>query len=341
VNSTEKKTSPGQVVQFDRRRQASLDSLVALLRPSGTVNTLPEADAILEAAFGSKTNTALATTVASVPTTTGATLTSGAGLAVNDAISIVVSAKKYVRFLTAINTGTGVATWAPALPAAPIVGAVVKCGTTYKLSTDLSISLAILQCLTSYRRECRGIGIDKFAVALDGNAEPQFTVSGPAQKHVTDASAVADPGTFTQVGGNPPSGIIGETYIADVSYLIKKAGVDLSNGLAVRNSEYGANTDTGEASELYREDRRAVGVTLEAFAETQASLHDFAIAGTRKSFFNQTGRTDGNIIAIYCPIVEWKVPDLDAPEGPASWSFKGTALESSDGANDEIMLALL
>jgi hypothetical protein len=108
----------------------------------------------------------------------------------------------------------------------------------------------------------------------------------------------------------------------------------------VRNEEFGSNSDTGQASELFRDGRRSVAVSLDAFVETAASLHDFAVAGTKKSLFVQNGRTEGNIVAVYCPIVYWKVPDTDSPDTATNWSFKGTALESADGANDEYLLAI-
>jgi hypothetical protein len=343
VNSPEKKTSPGQVAIFDRRVMASLGSLVGLARPSGTINTLPELDPVFEAAFGAKTNVVLSTTIAvgGAGTTTADTLTSGAGLAIGDGLLFVCpDGKKRVRFLVTINTGNGVATWAPALPAALTDGAAVKACLTYKLTTDLAISLAFLHVFTGFRRELRGAGIDKLALALDANSEPQFTASGPAADHKSDAAAVADPTTFTQVGGNPPSGLVGDTLIGDTSYLIKKAGLDLTNGLKVRNEEYGANADSAIASELYRDGRRAIGVSLDAFVETAATLYDLAKAGTTSSFFSQTGRTEGNIIAVFAPKVNWSgVPDTDEPEGAASWSAKGVGLESVDGANDELIAA--
>lgn len=340
VNSTEKKTSPGQVVQFDRRSAANLDTLAALLRPSGVLNTLPECSPVLKAAFGSVRNTTLSTTVNdAAATTTGATLTSVVGLEVGDPLLFIVGGKKYVRFVTAI-AGSDV-TWAPALPAAPADTSAVKAGIVYRLTTDLALSLAMLHCLDSFRRECRGIGIDKLSLTFDANSEMQFSASGPAQKQLTDGDAVADPATFTQVGGNPPSGIVGNTYIGDTVCLMKKAQFDLTNSLAVRNEELGSNGDSGVASDIYRAGRRSVSLSLDTFAEDVAVLHDFAMDGTHKSFFTQVGRTEGNIVALYLPIVDWKVPDTDSPEGPTNWSFKGTALESADEANDEVMLALL
>ena len=57
--------------------------------------------------------------------------------------------------------------------------------------------------------------------------------------------------------------------------------------------------------------------------------------------FCQTGRTEGNIIAIYCPYTEFTVPDTDDGDGQPTWPFKGMALESADDANDDVLLAIL
>ena len=54
----------------------------------------------------------------------------------------------------------------------------------------------------------------------------------------------------------------------------------------------------------------------------------------------QTGRTEGNIVGVYAPVVEWKVPGTDDPDEEVNWSFEGTALESADGQNDELSLGL-
>lgn len=243
-----------------------------------------------------------------------------------------------MRFLTSV--AGAVVTWAPNLPSDPGPGAVVKSGITYKLSTDLALSIVLCHYLTGYARELRGLGIDKLNFTFDPNEEPRFVASGPAQKMLNDAATIAQPGSFTSVGGNPPSGIIGDCMIGNTAYLVKKSGVELTNGLMVRNGEYDTN-GTGFATEVYRSGRRAAMVSLEAFAETAATLHDLAMAGTVASFFKQTGRTEGNIVAIYCPKVNWSVPDTDTGDEAVNWSFKGTALETADGLNDEVRLALL
>jgi hypothetical protein len=337
VVSAERKTSPGAVNLFDRRQVAGLSSLQALLRPSGVLNTVPEVDPILECAFGTKRNVVLSTTIAAagLGTTVADTLTSAAGLAVGDALVFTRSGVKYVRFLTTVNTGTGVITWAPALPTPMADGETVKSAITYKLSTDLALSLTVAHYLSGFKRELTGAAIDSLKLDFDGTEEARLDASGPAKEQRT-GTAQAEPASATQVGGNPPTGMVGELYIGNTAYLHRKLGVDLKNGLAMRNVEAGSNV----ASEVYRANRRETMVSLEAFAETEATLYDLCEAGTYASLFRQNGRTEGNIVAVYCPIVNWQVPETTNEEDATNWNFTGRALESTDGANDELILAV-
>lgn len=339
VTSPEKKQSPGPATRFDRKKTAELSTLVALLRPSGTLNTLPEGDPIYEAAFGDVTNVSLATTVeaAPAPAVTGATVASAGNLVAGDAVLIGIAGHPRTPFVRVLTDVTGAAlTWAPALPSAPSAGDAVKGGITYKLTTDLAISLCIGHYLTAFRRELLGAGINELALAFDGNEEPRLTASGPASSQLTGTAQDA-PASFTTVGGNPPSGLIGELQIGSEIYKFKNMEVTMSNGLAVRNQEYGVNAP----SELYRSGRREIGLSLESFAETEGPLYDLAEAGTNVVVMKQTGKTEGNIIGIFAPKVEFKVPETDDPDEETSWSFSGTALESADGENDELTLALM
>lgn len=338
VNSPEKKDSPGTVNLFDRRTVAGLSGLTCLARPSGVLNTLPEADFVYEAAFGSKTNVTLATTIAvgGLGTTTADTLTSAAGLAVGDGIVFThQDGKRYVRIIQSVAANA--ITWAPALPSPLSDGQAAKGCITYKLTTDLAISVMFLHVLTNFRREQRGIGIDKFQMLFDANEEPRFVASGPGQQELSEAAAIADPGGFTTVGGHPPSGLVGDLYIGDVVYLFKKFDFDMTNGLKVRNEEYG---NDGLATEVYRDGRRALALNLTAFVETAATLQALAKAGTYSSLFKQTGRTEGNTIAVYFPKIDWKVPDTATGDNALDWTFKGMPIETADGANDEVKLVL-
>lgn len=338
VTSPEKKVSPGPVNRFDRKKSAELSTLAALLRPSGVLNTLPEIDPVLEAAFGDVTNVTLATTVevSPAPSTTTATVASAGTLAAGDAILIWITGQDDSPFVRVLTDVTGAAlTWAPALRVAPSAGDALKGGITYQLTTDLAISLCIAHYLTGFRRELLGAGINELAMAFDANEEPRVTASGPAKEQLTGTTQDS-PATFTAVGGNPPSGLIGELLIDGAAYLFKNIEVTIGNGLMIRNQEYGVNGGT----ELYRQGRREISIGINAFAETEATLYDLAETGTNVSLLKQTGRTEGNIVALYAPIVEIKVPETDDPEEEVSWDFEGLALESADEENDEITLAL-
>ena len=448
VTSPEKKQTPGPVHRFDRRSAASFALRSALIRPSGTLNTLPELDPILKAGFGTVTNVTLATTftpnavavalagdgagnvedgtheyyvtftdaagettpsaavtvtvvdkavdgkvdVTSIPLgptgTTGRKLyrtaaglsgvanakllttladnttliyddnTADAGLGavapvadtsllltttsgfvadvgtlvVGDGILITRSGVRYARKLTAVSTTN--LTWAPALPTAATAGEAVKGTITYKLTTDLALSLTAAHYLPGFSREMNGIGIDRLSLVFDGTEEARVTASGPAKAQVT--AAQAEPAAFTTVGGNPPTGMVGELYLDATLALHKTLSIEVTNGLRVRHEEAGAAAPT----EVYRAGRREISVSLETYAETEADLYDLAEAGTNVALFRQNGRTEGNIVAVYAPRVEFKVPETGDEDEAVNWPFTGMALESADGQNDELTLIL-
>lgn len=338
TTSPEKKQSPGPATRLDRKKTAGLGTLVSLLRPSGALNTLPEIDPILEAAFGAKTNVTLSTTVeaAPSPTATGATVASAGALAIGDAVLIAVTGQSgpFVRVLTGVSGAA--LTWSPALPAAPSSGDALKGGVTYSLTTDLAISLTVAHYLSTFKRELLGVGINQLTLGFDQNEEPRATASGPAATQLSGTTQ-SKPAAFTTVGGNPPSGLVGECLIDGTAYLIKTLEVGMTNGIVARNREYGVNTPT----EIYRQGRRETTLSLEADAETEATLYDKTEAGTNVTLLKQTGKTEGNIVAIYCPKAEFKVPEQDDPDEEVNWSFTGMALETVDGANDELTLALM
>src|SRR5688572_42271 len=146
INTDEKQSSPGRSAsnRVDMRETAGW-SYEGLLRPSGTIQTPPDLHEVLECAFGSVTNVALSTTVASGGAVGGATLTSAAGLAKNDFVLIVCpDGKKRMRRLSAAPAGA-VVTWAPDLPAGqiPANGAAVKGCITYKPTSSLILALTL------------------------------------------------------------------------------------------------------------------------------------------------------------------------------------------------------
>ena len=337
--STEKKQSPGPAVRFDRRRNYEFDLRSALLRPSGVLNTLPECDPILECGFGSVVNVSDADGVfTGTPTTTTGTTDTAGALAVGDAVVITIAlepaAKRvFVRWLTDVS-GSDL-TWAPALPSAPAAADVVRGCVTYQLTTALALSLSVLHALPTFSREALGVGINTMGFQFDANEEPMLSAGGPNSEILTD-TAQATPAGFTTVGGQPPSGLVGELLIDDTAYLFKRLDVSLDNGLTLRNDEYGETL----GSDVCRTGRREITASLEAWLETEATLYDPTEAGTDISVHKQTGFTEGNIVALYMPRAEPMSVTQDDPDTPVSWTFELMALESADGANDEMYLAI-
>lgn len=342
--SPEKKAGPGRFARFNRRATAG-GSLEGLLRPSGTLNTVPECSPILKAAFGSVVNTTLDTTVNDASAAaTGATLTSVTGLVVGSPILITCpDGKKRARFVTGISTND--VTWAPALQSGqePANGAAVKCGIAYPLTSGLAISLAMARYtfeadFTAGLPELlEGWGLDRLSLTFPNVDEPKFSASGPAQQK---ADAGSHPGGFTQVGGNPPSALAGEAQIdATLVPGVMQLAFELTNGLELRNDEVGAAAGTS----LFRIGDRDISCSLDVTGENEykAALYDKAMAGTDVAVFEQIGFTEGNIIAVYAPRVEFKVPTVDVPDDAVKWPIRGVALESVEDAGGELLVAFL
>lgn len=336
IGSPAKKQSPGLVSRFDRRASAGA-TLEILIQPSGTLNTLAECDPILNHGMGAKSNITLATTVSAspAPTTTGCTVASAVGLAAGQAILIVVAGVKYVRWLTGVATAA--LTWAPALPSAPAEGAAVKGCCTYKLADAITQSL----CLAHYpssdtvlSKIIKGAVVEKLAIAFGQNDEAHLTATLKAK---TQTTAPAKPAAFTTVGSqNPPSGVTGELYVGAAAYRFRKLDLEIATGVMLREDSYGF----ASAESILMTGRRAVTLGLDALVGDEAVIYDNAESGTRVAIHKQTGWTEGNIIAIYAPQVDFTVPDQDDTDEVPAWPFKGVCCESADGQNDEVFVAL-
>jgi hypothetical protein len=343
VNSPEHKGTPGVHARLDRKSTGVGEIRQCFIRPSQTLQTLPEADPIFEAAFGQVTNRTDADgAFTGTPTTTTGTTDTVGSLAVGDCVIINstngANVGNYVRKLTGVS-GSNL-TWDPALPAAPVATDTVKGCITYTPTDDLAISLYLAHKLTNATQDrvLEGWGIDRWRAIFDQNAEPMFNCSGPAKRQITTGHAdfPTIPSSQTLVGtGNPPYGGTGNVFIDGTLYKVKHLEVELQNSLVTRNNEIGEATPT----EVYRNGKRLVSVQIEAWADTPATLYDKTELGSFVSMIHQAGTTEGNIVAVYCPRVDFEVPDQDDPENEVSWSFTGAALESAVDAGDELTLA--
>jgi hypothetical protein len=342
VHNLEKKTSPGRFYRHDRKKSADW-SYEGLLRPSGTLNTLPELSEILEAAFGAKSNITLSTTVnAGTGAVGGATLASTTGLVVGQFISIVVSGVKHARQITTLP-GANVVTWAPNLPGAPADAAAVRGGITFTLTTPNAKSLALYHYLkmtdqtAGLKRMILGAVVEQLGLMiLDANDDPKITARGAAAA-MTSSGAPAQPGSFTEVGGNPPSGIVGAVYVGNTPYRSMRLGLEVTTGMGLRMDSAGVDV----AEEAFRRGYIDITVALDARGDDQTIVWDPSMAGSRLAVFGQQGFTEGNILAVRLPAVEFAPPAQDDPMEEITWPFRGEAFEAVKDTNDQFALGLL
>lgn len=332
VNSPERHVHPSQIYRFNRRKTADW-KVDGIFYPSGTLNTVPDLDFALEALFGSKTNVTLATTIAvgGAGTVSADTLTSAAGLAVGDGLVFThQDGNTYVRWITAVNTGTGVTTWAPPLPAALSDGQAVKGCLTYKLTTALlatgSLNWAHYRTNVSY--EMNGCAPESLKIMVDANDEIRFEMGGPAQKRTRPAQT--DPATFTVAGTTPPSGLTGYLRSDATAEEFLKASFELKNGIDLDNVAFG----TSQAQAMFRRRKREVKIAVDTMVSNDTTLIDLAEASTDTALMVQCGLTPGSIIGWYCPVAELDTPTEPDNDETTVHAFSGLAKGSGAGNNE-------
>lgn len=334
VNSPERIVHPSLITRFTRRKTA--DWMVSgIFYPSGTINTLPDHDPIIQAAFGARTNVTLATTVSATPTptTTVFTVASVTGLAVGDAVLVnATTGGRQVRFITAINTLA--LTVAPALSAAPASGDSVKGCITYKLATALlsTASLNLAHYLTSHSFEVKGGAPESFKIMLDANDEIRWEASGQAKERVRNAQT--DPSTFTTAGTTPPSGLTGYLRIGATAEEFLKTEFEIKNGIELDNVAFG----TADAQAMYRARKREVTASLDTMHSSDVTILDAAENTTDSVALVQCGLTEGSIVALYAPALEFDVPEDQDNEEARQHSYKGVCKGTT--GNDELYLAV-
>jgi len=332
VNSPERHVHPSQIYRFTRRKTAEW-SLEGIFYPSGTLNTVPDHDPILQAVFGARTNVTLSTTVsaAPAPTSTVFTVASIGALVVGDAVLVnATSGGRQVRVITAI-AGAAL-TVAPALSAAPTSGDTVKGCITYKLATALlsTGSLDIAHYLTSFSYEISGGAPENLKITVDANDEIRWEASGPAQDRARNAQT--DPTTFTTAGTTPPSGLTGYLRVDATAEEFLRAEFEVKNGIELDNVAFG----TSQAQAMYRAKKREVTCALNTMESNDVTILDAAEATTDVVGLVQVGLTEGSIVALYAPKIEFETPDDQDNEEARQHSYKGV-LKGTTG-NDELYL---
>jgi hypothetical protein len=332
IESAERNLHPSVLNKWVRRKTATF-SVGGIFYPSGTIAVLPDHTDFLECGLGAVANpTPLATTIASGPTTTGATLASGAGLAVGQGILINVTTGspvtgRVVRVLASV--AGAVVTWSPALSLAPAVGDSVKSCITYSPTTAIPNALTIAHYLTDISKEGTGAVIEQLTIGFDANDEVRWSASGPMKDRLT--AAQAQPGAFTTVGTTPPSGLVGGLRINTVAVEFLKLDITIANTMEMDNFQFGTSSAVG----YFRKNKRKVMATITAILSDNTTLMAAAENATDNNvLLAQCGQTEGNIIAVYGPNLDFDVPDM--PDGEETLELSFTGQMKGVAGNDEV-----
>ena len=340
-DSLERRGTPGLRDRFSRHIQAGFQ-LDGYLQPSGTIQTIPEAHALLESGFGVEVVGTGSSTVASGPSTTGATVASATGFAAGQMISITelggATPGVYNRLLTQVS-GSAL-TWAPALPTAVAVSDTIKSMVTYKFANELPYAFTLAHYLPNLSVEVHGNVMQKFSFMFDANDELKFSASGPGKDRIRNAQTV--PGSFTTVG-TPVTGILGAFLFNGVAYQIMKATFEVDNAEELQNDVYG----TASALGFYRGGRRKVTFSIDARVTDDVTVITQAEAASDNTLLITCGNLEGKMATLYAPRAEFDVPDSPDGDGALTWSFKGVCKETLAGAggsltagNDELFFGI-
>lgn len=336
VASRERRRDPSLVSRFDRRESAGWNLSDAYLYPSGTILTKPEMAPILKAGLGAETvPTGAATTLSGTPTVTGGTLTASTGFAIGQMVLITTPTYgKLVRKVTNLVTTT--ITWSPALPEAPATSAAIKGGISWTPASDLPSSLFFGKYLNdSFSEFVYGAVVETLKITMDANEEIHLSASGPAQK-VRTSGGPAEPGGFTTIGGNPPSGILGTLSVGATALDFLKAEVEIKNAMRlIGANSYGQALPTG----FERIGKRSLSLSIDAEMDVLATLFTPTETGVNKEIVIQTGNVEGSIWAIHFPAVDFTRPNVPDGDEALVLSYKGVPLGVL--GNDEITVAAL
>lgn len=335
TNAPDRRRSSGIQRRVKHVAMADFDLKKAQMWPSGAAGTPPELDPILLNGIGAKRLPNATTTVASSPTTTGATLTSGTGLQVGDFIGIQVATDQF-RVVKLLTVAGAVVTWTPTLPVAPSVADNVTTGVDYTLATELPATLYAAHYLLSngvaLSREMLGIALDELTFTIEQAQEPMISAKGPSQ-YVNRATAQAQPGGFTTVGTVLPTGMQADLIVGTAVYKVQKAVITHKNNEVVRTKDIGSD----RATDYYRQKQREITIQVDAYVENPAPIVANAETGTTVALLLQCGTAAGKSWAWYLPSVLFDVPAYPDGNEELVWSLKGQCMEVN--GNDEYALA--
>lgn len=333
--SPEKRGTPDESQSLPRRQTSAFDLSSIMWEPSGTLGVNSDVGKFFEGGMGAKTTPNKNTTVAAMPapTTTSATLISGAGLAVGDIIIVTVGAGAR-REATRIKTiATNDITF-DLLSAAPDVPGAVVSGVNYKLANNITKSYSIFKYYNAgnFKQAVYGSVVNRIQASFDGTKEVMLAISGPSGEYADSTVGVvqAKPGSHTTVG-SPASGLVGNFYVDGVAFLVIAAQVTVDNAIELRNKELGTSLASGIAG---RANLRKVNLSVTFYLE-DTNLLGKANAVTHAVLRCVVGQTNGSMVAFVCPNVEFEIPDVGNEIGPKELTIEGVAYAVN--GNDQVV----
>jgi hypothetical protein len=338
--SPEKRGTPDRSQSLPRRQTAGWNLSSIMWEPSGTLGTISNVGKFLKAGMGSNHVLSLDTTVEAnpAPTTTGCTLTSAAGVAPGDlAVFNVGSGATLHREVTKVATVVGAAITFDALSAAPAVPGKATVGITYSFSNTLTESLAIYKYYNAgnFKEAVYGCVVDKMVINIDGTKEVLLSLSGPGARYGTGvggATVQAKPLTHVTVGA-PLGGMVGNFYVGGTAFLVSGLKATVDNQAVLRNKELGVAYASGIAG---RSGAREVGLEITCFLE-DTNLIAKAQAVTKGELRCIVGDTNGSMLLLVAPSVEFEIPEIPAGDnGPKEITIQGVGYAVS--GNDALVL---
>lgn len=341
--SPQKRGTPDHAISLARRRTAAWSLGNGFWEPSGTLGLAGYFAPLLKAGFGTQTSPALNTTINGVtntPTITGSNLavsvTNGVQLAVGDIIAVT---RGTAREVTRIKTITSASTPTPVthdtLSSTPLAGDVVTSGVNYKFATNLtsSVSMFLFHTGGGFKQCCQGSIVDKIEIMFDGTKEATIKMSGWGSKIVR--TGFNQPGAHTTVG-SAVAGMVGTFYLDAGAFLINQLTVTMTNSEESRNNELGTAVATGH---FRGGARRTIDGSCSFYLEDTTVITN-AEAVTRNVIRAAVGNTNGAMLGLVLPAMEWEIPEVPTTDGPKILTASGTGYASNTG-NDGLFAAEL
>lgn len=219
---------------------------------------------------------------------------------------------------------------------------------TYSPATDLPSATLFdyWDPSTAVHRVIPGAAVDKMQIKVNGDFH-EFGFSGPAADLLDSTSFSSGQAGLTQFPAEPAPasfdysiipGHIGQVWLGSspsLFYTLTSANIGLSNGLDVRNLEFGSDLpravvpgerDVTMDFSLYEQDDTA----------TQA-LYQAARQRSPVSVMIQLGQQSQQLFGVYMSSLVPEVPQYDDSETRLQWKFQGSRAQGS--LNDELFVS--